>query len=59
MDGGHMRVGLEDNTRVPGGELAKGSFEQVMWAAKIAQILERPVASPDEAREMLGLKPRK
>jgi 3-keto-5-aminohexanoate cleavage enzyme len=59
LDGGHMRVGLEDNVRVPGGELAKGSWEQVQWASKIAQICERPVASPDEAREMLKLKPRK
>lgn len=59
IDGGHMRVGLEDNTRVPGGELAKGSFEQVKWAAKIAQVLDRPVASPDEARQMLSLPPRK
>jgi len=56
--GGHMRVGLEDNVRVPGGELAKGSWEQVEWAVKIAQILDRPVASPQEAREILGLKPR-
>jgi 3-keto-5-aminohexanoate cleavage enzyme len=58
MDGGHMRVGLEDNVRVPGGELAQGSWEQVKWAARIAAILDRPVASPDEAREILGLKPR-
>lgn len=58
MDGGHMRVGLEDNTRVPGGELAKGSWEQVQWAVKIAQTLDRPVANPAEAREMLGLRPK-
>jgi len=59
IDGGHMRVGLEDNVRVPGGELAKGSWEQVIWAKKIAQIFDRDVATPDEARKMLGLKPRK
>lgn len=59
MDGGHMRVGLEDNVRVPGGELAKGSWEQVKWAARIAEVLDRPVASPDESRELLNLKPRK
>ncbi len=57
--GGHMRIGLEDNTRVPGGELAKGSWEQAEWAVKIAEIAERPVASPAEAREMLKLKPKK
>jgi 3-keto-5-aminohexanoate cleavage enzyme len=57
--GGHMRCGLEDNIRVPGGELAKGSWEQVKVLVEIARIAERPVASPDEAREILGLKPRK
>jgi len=57
--GGHMRVGLEDNTRVPGGELAQGSWEQVKVLCEIARIAERPLASPAEAREILGLKPRK
>jgi len=56
--GGHMRIGLEDNVRVPGGALAKGSWEQAEWAAKIAQILDRQVASPAEARELLGLRPK-
>lgn len=56
LDGGHMRVGLEDNTRVPSGELAKGSWEQVKVAARIAAITSRPVATPAEAREILGLK---
>jgi 3-keto-5-aminohexanoate cleavage enzyme len=56
--GGHMRVGLEDNVRVPSGELAKGSWEQVEWAAKIATCLGREPATPDEARKILGLKSR-
>ena len=56
--GGHMRVGLEDNLRVPTGELAKGSWEQVEWAVKIASCLGREPATPDEARKMLGIKPR-
>ncbi len=56
--GGHIRVGLEDATRVPGGELAKGSYEQVEYAVKIAKLVDREVATPDEARAMLGLKPR-
>ncbi len=54
--GGHMRVGLEDNVRVPSGELAKGSWEQVEWAVKIASCLGREPASPDEAREILGIR---
>jgi len=56
MVGGHMRVGLEDNIRIPTGELAKGSYEQVEWAVKIAQILGREPATPDEAREIMGIK---
>lgn len=54
--GGHMRVGLEDNIRVPGGELAKGSWEQVLWAVKIASCLGREPAGPDEARRILGIR---
>ena len=56
--GGHIRVGLEDSIRVPGGELAKGSWEQVEVAVKIAKLVDREIATPDEAREMLNLKPR-
>jgi len=53
--GGHMRVGLEDNIRIPNGELAKGSWEQVEWAVKIASCLGREPATPDEARAILGI----
>jgi len=56
MMGGHMRVGLEDNIRVPNGELAKGSWEQVEWAVKIASCLGREPATPDEARGLMGVK---
>jgi 3-keto-5-aminohexanoate cleavage enzyme len=56
--GGHMRVGLEDNIRLPNGELAKGSYEQVEVAVKIAECLGRTPATPDEAREIMGLKKR-
>lgn len=55
MMGGHMRVGLEDNTRMPDGELAKGSYEQVELAAKIASSLGRTPATPAEARKILGI----
>jgi 3-keto-5-aminohexanoate cleavage enzyme len=54
--GGHMRVGLEDNIRIPNGELARGSWEQVEWAVKIAQCLGREPATSDEAREIMGLR---
>jgi 3-keto-5-aminohexanoate cleavage enzyme len=54
--GGHIRVGLEDNVRVPSGELAKGSYEQVEWAAKVAKIAGREVATPTETRKIFHLK---
>ncbi|HOF04771.1 MAG TPA: 3-keto-5-aminohexanoate cleavage protein [Syntrophales bacterium] len=54
--GGHMRVGLEDNTRMPNGEMAKGSYEQVEWAVRVAASLNRTPASPEEARQILGIR---
>ena len=54
--GGHLRVGLEDSVRVPGGELAKGNWEQVEVAVQIAKLAGREVASPDETRKLLQLK---
>ncbi len=54
--GGHMRVGLEDNIRMPNGELAKGSYELVEVAARMCECLGRPIATPDEARAIMGLK---
>lgn len=56
MTGGHVRIGLEDNIKVPGGKLAKGSWEQAAWVKEIAVLLERPIATPAETREMLGLR---
>jgi 3-keto-5-aminohexanoate cleavage enzyme len=56
--GGHMRVGLEDNIKMPNGELAKGSYELVEVAVEIANALGRPVATPAEARLIMGIKKR-
>jgi 3-keto-5-aminohexanoate cleavage enzyme len=56
VNGGHMRVGLEDNIKMANGELAKGSWEQVEWAVKVAKLAGREVATPDEARAILKLK---
>lgn len=53
--GGHLRVGLEDNIRGVNGQLSKGSYEQVEWAANIARLVGRDVASPEEARKILNL----
>ncbi len=55
LTGGHVRIGLEDNTKVPGGELAKGSWEQAIWVRNIANTLERSIATPSEARKILGI----
>ncbi|HBU14999.1 MAG: 3-keto-5-aminohexanoate cleavage protein [Rhodobacteraceae bacterium GWE1_64_9] len=56
--GGHVRVGLEDNLYLERGVLAKSNAEQVAKVRGIAEALGRVVASPDEARALLGLKGR-
>lgn len=56
VNGGHIRVGLEDNIWLTKGRLAEGSWEQVARAVEIAKLADREVATPDETREMLGLK---
>lgn len=55
-EGGHVRVGLEDNIHIRKGELAKGSYELVEKAVDIVKLADREPATPDEARKMLGLK---
>lgn len=56
MMGGHVRVGLEDNIYVSKGVLAKSNAELVAKAVRIARELDREIATPDEARKILGLK---
>ncbi len=56
LQGGHMRVGLEDNLYLNKGVLAKSSAEQVEKAIRIARELGLEPATPDEARQILGLK---
>jgi 3-keto-5-aminohexanoate cleavage enzyme len=52
--GGHVRVGLEDNVYYRKGEKADNA-QLVERAVRIAHELNREVAMPEEAREMLGL----
>jgi 3-keto-5-aminohexanoate cleavage enzyme len=52
--GGHVRVGLEDNLYYSKGRLARNE-ELVARVVRIAEELGRPVATPDEARRILGL----
>ena len=56
--GGHVRVGLEDNLYIGKGQLAKSNALQVTLIRSIVEALGREVATPDEARAMLGLKGR-
>ncbi len=55
--GGHVRVGLEDNLYYGKGRLARNE-ELVARVVRIAGELGRPVATPDEARRLLGLRTR-
>src|SRR6056297_27773 len=54
--GGHVRVGFEDNIYLSKGVLAKSNGELVEKVVRIASELGREIATPDEAREILGLK---
>lgn len=54
--GGHVRVGFEDNVYIEKGVLAKSNGESVEKVVKLAKLLGREVATPAEAREILGLK---
>lgn len=52
---GHIRVGLEDNIYYSRGVLAESNAQFVERIAALAREYGRPVASPDEARAILGL----
>jgi 3-keto-5-aminohexanoate cleavage enzyme len=54
--GGHVRVGFEDNIYYKKGVLADSNAQLVERVVRVADIHGRPVASPDEARQILGLR---
>lgn len=54
--GGHVRVGLEDNLAIARGQLASSNAQQVAKVRTIIEELGYDVATPAEARQMLGLK---
>jgi uncharacterized protein (DUF849 family) len=56
--GGNVRVGLEDSLASAPGKLATSNAEQVLRMRKVLEDLGYEIASPAEAREMLGLKGR-
>ena len=56
--GGNVRVGLEDSVYLEKGRLAESNAQQVEKIVRILRELSLDVATPDDAREMLGLKGR-
>ena len=54
--GGHVRVGLEDSLMIARGQLARTNAEQVAKIRRIVEDMGREVASPEDVRQMLGLK---
>ena len=54
--GGHTRAGLEDNVRLDRNRPAPPNAALIARAAELCTRYERPVASPAQAREILGLR---
>ncbi|MBF4694721.1 beta-keto acid cleavage family enzyme [Fusibacter ferrireducens] len=54
--GGNIRTGFEDNVYFNKGELAKSNAQFVTRIADLAKLANKQLATPDEAREILGLK---
>lgn len=57
--GGHVRVGLEDSVWLARGVRAESNAQLVQKTVKLAQLMDREVATPAQARGMLGLEPGK
>jgi uncharacterized protein (DUF849 family) len=55
--GGHVRVGLEDNLWIGPGRLAASNAEQVLKIRGILEELSLDIATPDEARAIIGVRP--
>jgi 3-keto-5-aminohexanoate cleavage enzyme len=53
--GGHVRVGMEDNPFIRPGEYAKSNAELVEKIVRISRELGREVATPSEARKIMGI----
>ena len=55
-NGGFVRVGFEDNVYIEKGVLAKSNAELVLKVVKFAKAVNRPIASIEETRNILGIK---
>jgi 3-keto-5-aminohexanoate cleavage enzyme len=53
--GGHIRTGMEDNVYYRRGEKCKNNAQLVERVVRIAEELGRPIATPKEARRVLGV----
>jgi uncharacterized protein (DUF849 family) len=56
--GGHVRVGLEDNIYIRKGVLAPDNAALVKKAVGLLHEMDAQIATPAQAREILGLKKR-
>ena len=54
--GGHIRVGMEDNVMYAKGQLAESNRQFVERAKRVIEEFGLQAATPDEARQILGLK---
>ena len=54
--GGHVRVGLEDSLFINRGEMAENNAQQVEKIRRVLSEFSMDIATPAEAREILGLK---
>lgn len=55
LDGGHVRVGFEDNLYLEKGVLAQSNADLVRKAADMGRAYGRAIATPDEARRILNI----
>ena len=53
--GGNVRVGFEDNIYLRKGVLAKSNADFVHAAVQLVKILQKEVATPEDAKEILGI----
>ena len=57
LQNGHVRVGYEDCGRHPDGAYAQCNADLVDRAVQMAKLVGRPIATSEEARQIIGLRP--
>ena len=57
VTGAHIRVGMEDSPFLPNNPSPLSNAQYIEWAATLARLHGREPATPEQAREMLGLLP--